>query len=111
MSREQMLAFGMAGATVIALVLAAIGFSRAGIDWGGRVIARGLELYYGELARLTEELEKSRAQEQRGAGIQADVEQAYDRLTDKYLELQRAFNEQGERLKRLERYHQEEGRT
>jgi hypothetical protein len=111
MSREQVLTLGMATALIIALVMAAFGFYFTGIDWASRVVAQGLELYYGKVQALEAALVKSKAQEARGADNYETLGQMYDRLTDKYLEAQRTINEQAERLKQLERYHNEQGRT
>jgi len=111
MSREQWLTLGMAAATIVALVLAAIGFSRAGVEYAARVQARAWELYYGGFRDLTEQLERLQSQSDRDLGDYEALKRTYTQLAHDYEELQRLANDQAQRLRQLERYYQEEGRT
>jgi hypothetical protein len=111
MSREQWLTLGMAAATVVALVLAAFGFSKAGIEWGARVVARGLELYYGGFDRLETRLALLQEQSDRDLKDYEALKRLYIQLAHDYEALQHLASEQAERLKQLERYHNEQGRT
>lgn len=83
MTREQWLILGMATATVLALVAAATLASM----YGSLAFYRAIEVYYREVTRLTEELQRSQAQEQRGAENYRTLEIIND-------DLQRRFDEQ-----------------
>jgi hypothetical protein len=86
---------------VILVILSAVFAAIMLAEYGTRAFYAALELYYGRVKRLADELEKSRQQEQRGAENYETLGQMYDRLADKYRELSATVNAQAEIIKNL----------
>lgn len=99
MTREQLLTLGMAGAVIIALVLAAVGFSRAGVAWGARLYARALELYFGEVDRLTAELVAAKEQSDRDYADYEALTRQYNKVAQENIDLQRLLADKDDMIR------------
>lgn len=87
----------VAALMVLSTVFAAVLLSTYGVQ----AFYLALELYYGRVKELEEQLEKSQQQEQRGAENYQTLGEMYDRLADKYREQNTTVNQQADLIKSL----------